>query len=109
MTRKRRGMRTQMLMAQRWRELGLFPHCVDAGAGRPGKDLLNTPGISAEVKARNREEIQAALRQAVANAEEGDLPIAIWRHDGQGEKSIGEWTVYMRLQDFETLWGKTNG
>lgn len=102
-------MRTQMLLAQRWRDLGLYPNCVDQGAGRPGKDLLNTPGMSVEVKARNREEILPTLAQAKANAEEGELPLAIWRHDGQGEQTIDRWTVYMELAVFEQLWRKANG
>lgn len=83
----------------------MFPHASDAGAGRQGRDILNTPGLSTEVKGqREAMSLQAALRQAESNTTPGELAIVVWRHQGQGEASIGEWTVSMRLADFERWW-----
>lgn len=103
-TRKRRGMRTQMLLAKRWCETGLYPHATDAGAGRPGKDILNTPQLHTEVKAKGRLTLLETLRQAEVGADEQETVIVVWRHNGQGEMSIDEWTVTMRLATFERLW-----
>lgn len=46
--RKRRGAETQRLVAAAWRADG-WPFCEDAGAGRNGADLLNTPGLSVRI------------------------------------------------------------
>lgn len=105
-------MRTQALLAQRWRESGYFPFCTDAGAGRPGKDVLNTPGLSVEIKAKNRLTLPEAMRQAEANGDDGDVAIVVWRHERQGETQPGQWTVTMRLDQFEKFWelrGNNNG
>jgi hypothetical protein len=97
-------MRTQALLARTWQSNGLFPHCTDTGAGRPGRDLLNTPGLFVEVKARGLVSLPATLTKAEQDKEAGELAIVVWRHNGQGEKSIGRWTVTMRLSDFQELW-----
>lgn len=107
LSRKARGMKTQALLAARWVENGLFPYATDAGAGRQGNDLLNTPGLAVEIKARDTVSLPAALKQAATGAKlSTDIPIAVQRHNGQGEASMDEWTVTMRLADFETLWGE---
>ena len=62
-SRKSRGMKTQALVAEWFRQHG-YTYATDAGAGRPGKDILNTPGLSVEVKARAGFQPQAWLRQA---------------------------------------------
>lgn len=97
-------MRTQALLARRWKHAGLFPNATDAGAGRPGKDILNTPGLAVEIKARGRFTLPEALRQAESNASDSEVPIVVWRHNGQGEKSMDDWTVSMRLAMFEAMW-----
>lgn len=109
-SRKARGMKTQALIAERWKEAELFPWATDAGAGRPGRDILNTPGIAPEIKARDSVSLLAALKQAQTNAD-NDIPVVIWRHNGQGEQRIGEWTVTMFLEDFERyeVWRQANG
>lgn len=103
MTRKRRGMRTQALLAQRWRHSGWFPYAQDQGAGRPGRDILNTPGYFVEVKARGRLTLLETLRKAEQDAEKGELAFVVWRHNGQGEESVDDWTVTVRLHVFEDL------
>lgn len=102
-SRKHRGMRTQRALAERWVENGLFPFAVPQGAGAPGKDILNTPGLSVEVKARDAMSFPAAIRQATDNAEDGDWPIVVARHNGQGEKNMDKWTVTTSLDVFEGM------
>ena len=48
-SRKSRGAETQRLVAAYWGANG-WPYCTDAGAGRSGNDLINVPGIKAEIK-----------------------------------------------------------
>mgnify|MGYP006915917977 CR=1 FL=1 len=62
--RKARGMRTQAALAERWKQNDMFPYATDAGPGRSGNDVLNTPGLNVEVKAQGEGlSIPAALRQ----------------------------------------------
>jgi hypothetical protein len=68
-------------------------------ASLPGKDILNTPGLSIEVKATGEFDMLAALRQAAANAEPEDLPIAVYRPRGYGQEKLGQWPMFMRLED----------
>lgn len=101
MSRKDRGVRTQVLAAEWFRERG-FPYCTDAGAGRQGRDLLNQIGLAGEIKARASFEPLAWIRQAKANAG-GDLPYVLFRCNGQGPASIADWPVLLRLEDFTSL------
>jgi hypothetical protein len=87
----------------------MFLFATDAGAGRPGRDILNTPGLYVEVKARGSASLPALLAKAEKDMNEGELPIIVWRHNGQGEKTIGQWTVTMRLHSFQELWRDLNG
>lgn len=104
-SRKHRGYKTQALIAQRWRDNGMFPHCTDVGNGRQGNDLSNTPGLAVEIKARDTVSWPAALKQAESGkANPDDIAIVIARHNGQGEQSTDNWTVTLSLVDFELLW-----
>ena len=102
LSRKARGAKTVALLAERWQQW-IYPYATDVGAGRPGNDLLHTGSLAVEVKARDTVSIEAALRQATHNHPDS-TPILVWRHNGQGEKTMDEWTVSMRLKDFEGLW-----
>ena len=101
MSRKHRGYKTQRLIAEYLRIR--FPHCKAVGAGEAGKDILDTPGWSIEVKARTRLDIRGGLRQAKANADQGDTPVLIVRLNGQGEQSVGEFAVIMSLEHFRGI------
>lgn len=91
-SRKHRGYATQRIFADYIR--GLFPFAEPTGAGRQGRDILSTPGIYFELKARAGFKPTEALKQTVAPAlEAGDLPIIIMRMNGQGEKNVGKWAV----------------
>jgi hypothetical protein len=77
-------------------------------SGASGADLEDTPGVSFEMKARRDLNIKAALRQAAKNAGHM-LPVVVTRLNGQGPKSIGDWPVIMRLDDFLELWEQAEG
>jgi hypothetical protein len=94
--RKDRAMETQRLLAELLREQGI-EFADTAGAGRPGRDLLNWPGVAAEVKATAGTPTVAALRQTEKYAA-GDLPLVIYRPPGYGPDKIMQWPVTMRLE-----------
>lgn len=100
-SRKHRGMRSQKVVAE-WFAARGWPFAESAGAGRQGTDVTGTPDLAIEVKARTGFNPLAWIRQAV-DAADGRLPFVVVRCNGQGEKSIGEWPVLIRLQDFTTL------
>ena len=99
--RKARGSATQAIAAEWFRGHG-FPFCTDAGAGRPGRDLLNLIGLAGEVKARANLDPLGWIRQARDNAH-GDLPFVLFRCNGQGPATVADWPVLLRLEDFTRL------
>ncbi len=97
-SRKHRGYRTQKVFAEYIRKL--FPYAEPTGAGRQGRDILGTPGVWFELKARAGFNPQAALKQIEAERDQittADHAVAVLRMNGQGEASIGEWVVCMRV------------
>lgn len=97
--RKRRGMRTQKLVANYLADRG-WPFAESAGAGRQGSDVTGTPDIAVEVKARTNLDPLAWLRQAEEARRDGDtrLPFAVVRCNGQGEEA-GDYVAMVRLRD----------
>lgn len=98
--RRRRGADTQRAVA-RYLVANGWPYATDAGAGRNGADILGTPGLAIEVKARRDFSPLAWLRQAAQTL--GGVPICVHRPDGMGEASVAAWPVTMRLCDAVTL------
>jgi hypothetical protein len=98
-TRKSRGAQTQRLIAAHLQTNG-WPHATDAGAGRPGSDILGTPGLAIEVKARRDFSPLAWIRQA---GQQPGLPLVIHRPDGMGPATVGDWPVTLKLNDMLTL------
>lgn len=87
-------MESQKLVAVAFSDL--FPFAESAGSGRPGRDILGTPGLAVEVKARRGLDVPAWLRQAVKEAEKtADLPLLIWRPDGMGPQTVDLWPMTM--------------
>lgn len=101
-SRKRRGANSQVVVAEWWRGHGA-PFATDAGAGRPGRDVLHVPGLSVEVKARADFSPLAWLRQSALAAGD-DLPIVVWRANGMGPAAISTWPVMLTLGDFTQLY-----
>jgi hypothetical protein len=82
----------------------MAPYATPVGAGDQGEDILNSPdGLVVEIKARDTVTLPTALEQAL-KSNKAAKPIVIWRHNGQGEVSIGKWTVTLFLEDFEELY-----
>jgi len=96
---KRRGAATQSAVAGYLREHG-WPYAEDAGAGRGGVDILGTPGLSWEVKARADFSPLAWLREAASRR---GVPMCVHRPKGMGPVTVGQWPVTMRLEDLVIL------
>lgn len=101
-SRKSRGYETQRLVAAAL-AADLFPYATDAGAGRQGRDVLNTPGLSIEVKARAGFDPLAWIRQARTNTAEGEVAAVTFRPNGMGPAQLPEWPVLLRFEDFVEL------
>ncbi|MGH3745784.1 MAG: hypothetical protein ACRDT8_00110 [Micromonosporaceae bacterium] len=97
--RKRRGAQTQQAVADYLKAHG-WPYAESAGAGRPGEDVTNVPGLAVEVKARRDLSLPAWLRQA---AKSKGLPIVVHRPDGMGLGSLEDWPATMRFADLVQL------
>ena len=89
-------------MVALWFQRHGWPRARSTPASVPGKDVLEVPGLSVEVKATAANQVVSALQQARDNAEPGDVPFAVWRRNGQGEKAA-EYLVAIRLDDFTAL------
>jgi hypothetical protein len=116
-SRKHRGYRSQKVFAEYIRDI--FPYAEPTGAGRQGQDILSTPGIWFELKARAGFDPKSALKQAHQESEAQHVeflkqfnglriqpppsPIAVLRMNGQGEANIGEWVVCMRVDTLKEL------
>lgn len=109
-----RGRATERMLAERWQGLGLFPWAQPVGPGRSGRDMLNTPGVFVEIKARGTVTLPSQLKKAVDDAAKSrrqsdvphqppDMPIIIWRHNGQGPVGMDNWTVTLSLIDYEEM------
>jgi hypothetical protein len=99
--RKERGNRTANLVAP-WYRLRGWGQAEARPPSMPGRDLVGMPGLAPEVKARAEFEPLAWLRQARKNAG-ADLGYVVWRPNGMGPQSIGEWPVMLRHDDFVRL------
>ena len=98
--RKARGMRSQLLVTEYLKERG-WPHATSAGSGRPGVDVLNTPDIACEVKARSGLDPLAWVKQAEKDAD-GRLPFAVFRPYGMGE-TPERYVAFLRFGDLVDL------
>lgn len=98
--RKRRGSETQTTVA-RWFTAHGWPYAESAGAGRTGSDITGIPGLACEVKARRAFSPLAWLRQAGEGGK--GLPFVVFRPDGMGPATIGDWPVLLTLRQFTTL------
>lgn len=100
-SRKHRGYATQRIFAEYVR--GTFPYAEPTGAGRQGRDILSTPGVWFELKARTGFNPLEALKQMEKENETTDHNVAVLRMNGQGEKSVGEWVVCLRADTLMQL------
>lgn len=93
-SRQRRGRDSERLVAEYLRSIG-YPDAQAATPYGPGPDVLGVPW-SVEVKARNRLDIGAGLRQA-SDANPEMPPLLIVRPNGLGEAHMGDWWAITNL------------
>lgn len=97
-SRKRRGRDSERIVQRFW--LPWFPRARVVPASLPGADLTGTGRFAVEVKARNRLDIGAWMKQAASRP---GLPVLIIRLNMTGESSVSCWPVviphwlFMRL------------
>ena len=96
--RKHRGYRSQKVLAMYLAENG-FPFAESTGAGRSGSDITGCVGIDWEVKARTGFDPAGAIKQLKERAKKNILGIVCLRLNGQGEQSVSDWVVVLRLVD----------
>jgi hypothetical protein len=97
-SRKARGRRSELVLVERLRTL--FPNASQVNSAASGADILNTPGLAIEVKARRGLDLPAWMRQAAKNAKPGEMPVLITRLNGQGEETVDQWPVILRFGDW---------
>ena len=81
----------------------VFPEAAAVPSALSGSDILHTPGVAVEVKARRDLDLQAWLRQAEKAASPEALPVVVHRPDGLGVTSVDTWPVTMRFYEFMVL------
>ena len=101
-SRKHRGYRSQKVLAMYLAKNG-FPFAESTGAGRSGSDITGCVGIDWEVKARTGFDPAGAIKQLKERAEKSVLGIVCLRLNGQGEQSVADWVVVLRLEDVVEL------
>jgi hypothetical protein len=74
-----------------------FPSAEATPNGRPGRDVLGTPGIAIELKT-GAEWRATWLKQAAKYASEGELPWLVYMPPGCGERQIGRAMVIVPLE-----------
>lgn len=99
-SRVQRGRKTQEIAAEYLKPI--FPDARSNPASLSGKDILETPGWAFEVKARRSFNPTEWSKQASKNSGR-DFPAAIMRPDGYGPEKVGQWLVFMTLEDFREL------
>lgn len=73
-----------------------WPHAEATGNGRPGRDILGTPGVAFEVKTEKGLNPGAWTRQAARTAN-GDVPVVVWFPPGVAEGSPDRAVALMPL------------
>ena len=95
-----KGKRGEREAAARWSELFGIPmrrsqqYC---GQSDESDDITGHPGISIEVKRRERFDLESAIEKAAAEAADGNIPIVLHR------KNHRPWLVTLRLDDLPEL------
>lgn len=91
-----RGYDSQRIVAEYFRAHG-FPYAQPAGSGRIGTDITGVIGVDVEVKARRGIQVSAAMKQLRDRQQDGLLPVAVLRLDGQGPSHIDDWPAIVPL------------
>ena len=94
--RRHRGYESQRIVAAYLRENG-WPFAEPTGAGRQGTDILSTPSLDWEIKARRNLDLTGTLQQQRDRVLDGVIPIAVIRPDGYGSHRIAQWPALVSL------------
>jgi hypothetical protein len=102
--RRRRGLESQEMLAE-FMQINGWPNAQSAPRGHRGRDVLGTPGLRVEVKARRE------LRpfEWLAQAEAGkigppdrpvtvEVPFVVFRPDQAGPADVGRWGMLLRVE-----------
>lgn len=84
---KARGLNLQNRLADYLAANG-WPSAQSVGAGRPGADVLGTPGVAFENKTADEFRILEFMRQAKVNAGSADIPVVVYWPRGFGAMSV---------------------
>ena len=91
-------------MAGKLREYGFGCRRGQQYSGANGDaDVIGLPGVHIECKRVEALNIDKAMKQAIDNASEGNLPAVFHRRNGQ------EWKVTMRLEDWMQIYKAVMG
>lgn len=74
-----------------------FPSAERTPNGRPGRDILGTPGVAFEVKTSMTWRT-SAITQAAGYAMPGEVPVVVYLPPGCGERSVGDAFAIMPLR-----------
>ena len=97
---REKGKRGEREAAARWSKLFGVPmrrsqqYC---GAGDDADDIVGHPGVSIEVKRRERFNLEAALEKSDSDAADGDIPLVLHRRNHH------PWLVTLHLDDLPEL------
>ena len=67
-----------------------YPGCEKTPNGRPGRDILGTPGVAVEVKTSAEWRPHAWVKQAARYALPGELALLVYLPPGCGERAVGD-------------------
>jgi hypothetical protein len=98
-TRRDRAREAELRLAE-WLQANGWPDAEANQPARPGPDILHTPGLAIEVKAKAELALPAWLRQAGRQAPPGTIPLLIVRGARQGPADIGAWAAVQRLDEW---------
>ncbi len=97
MSRKARGRKSEILLAEYLQHHGFVVYPTNSGAS--GTDIVGMQGVDWEVKARRGFNPSGLLKQLERRRRDKGLGLGVIRLDGQGPQSIGEWCGIVRLDD----------
>jgi hypothetical protein len=87
-----------------------WPHAESAGSGRPGSDVLGTPGVVWECKTPQQWRVWEWTRQAQRHVKNGEVPVCVYWPHSVGERRpelalailpLPELVKLLRAADFE--------
>lgn len=99
MNSKQKGKRGEQELSNLLKQYGYQARRGQQYCGINGDaDVIGLPGIHIECKRVERLNIEEAMKQAVGDKKETEMPVVMHR------KNRGEWLVTMRLHDFMKLY-----